>query len=363
MRAWSGLLSCCFRLLCCSCVVATSDDASAARRFAAAAKNHLDHGDARAFHAATGTAVEALLAALVKRPQNCTAIASSEKFVPHPLNAKGLHALRALVARKLSTETTLADDAWAKRLARRGLATEEFPVASLARVEHGDGSHSLQLPGALLSRLRALFGPRASVNAKLGGPDGAWQTTGARPTYNQLWMHVDTFLPTYKVWVFANLSRDAGPFSYVEGSHANDERKLKWLFERTKHLVDAASMPRDAPVRYAPGPYDERTHGFEGSLRVLGFDPADDRSKALARFGYAPAKPVLATRRDAALLVIADTSGFHMRGRAAGDAKRTQLVPRITEACHHRGDCDGRSARCGVGCVPRDDPFWQRKVD
>ena len=215
MRAWSGLLSCCFRLLCCACVVATSDDTRAARRFAAAAKNHLDHGDARAFHAATGTAVEALLAALVKRPQNCTAIASSEKFVPHPLNAKGLHALRALVARKLSTETTLADDAWAKRLARRGLATEEFPVASLARVEHGDGSHSLQLPGALLSRLRALFGPRASVNAKLGSPDGAWQTTGARPTYNQLWMHVDTFLPTYKVWVFANLSRDAGPFSYV----------------------------------------------------------------------------------------------------------------------------------------------------
>ena len=108
MRTCSGLLSCCFRLLCCSCVVATSDDASAARRFAAAAKNHLDHGDARAFHAATGTAVEALLAALVKRPQNCTAIASSEKFVPHPLNAKGLHALRALVARKLSTAATRA---------------------------------------------------------------------------------------------------------------------------------------------------------------------------------------------------------------------------------------------------------------
>ena len=336
----------------------SSSDATAAKRFATAVRSSLTNADYGRFLAATGTSIDKVLGDLLVKPSNASAVVSTAKFVPHALNAHGLHALRALVTERLSAGHLASSGEWAKRLARRGLVTEEFPKDGLARVEHGDGSHSLQLPPSIYDRLRALFGPRTSINAKLGLPEGRWQTTGTRPSEKQTWMHVDTFQPTYKVWIFTNLSLDAGPFHYVEGSHLNDERKLRWLHDRTRHLVDGM-LPREAPLRYPLGPYSESRHGFEGSLRVVGFDPSDERArrKALEPWGFASAQPVLATSPDSALLVIADTSGFHFRGPATGDAKRTQLVPRITDACHRRG-CDSSGlSRCGIGCVPRRDPF------
>ena len=56
------------------------------------------------------------------------------------------------------------------------------------------------------------------------------------PSERQFYMHVDTFQPTYKVWIFANTTHNHGPFHYVRGSHHNDERKLRWPVSYT-HLT------------------------------------------------------------------------------------------------------------------------------
>ena len=59
---------------------------------------------------------------------------------------------------------------------------------------------------------------------------------------------MDTFIPSWKVFVFSRTSHEQGPFHYVVGSHRNTEGRLRWLFERSRALVNAsrcASLPRD----------------------------------------------------------------------------------------------------------------------
>ena len=94
-------------------------------------------------------------------------------------------------------------------------------------------------------------------------------------------------------------------------------------------------MPRLAPLHYPPGPYSETTHGFEGSMRVVGFDPFDDAnsSKILADLGFPRDAPVVAPEgtADEFLVVVADTSGLHARGRAEPGRRRIQMLPHIAK--------------------------------
>ena len=54
---------------------------------------------------------------------------------------------------------------------------------------------------------------------------GAWSacTCGERFRHvahdTQGYMHVDTFMPTWKVWLFGPTPLSAGPLMYVKGSH------------------------------------------------------------------------------------------------------------------------------------------------
>jgi len=118
------------------------------------------------------------------------------------------------------------------------------------------------------------------------------------PADPQTRLHADTFHPTVKAWLFlTDVRADAGPFTYVPGSHILTPQRLAW--ERRMSL--AASDSADAENR-------------QGSFRI---DPGELRDMGL------PEPDVFAV--PANTLVVADTFGFHARGPSAGRSLRVEI--------------------------------------
>ena len=102
----------------------------------------------------------------------------------------------------------------------------------------------------------------------------------------QTLFHSDTFHPTAKAWFFlSDVGADAGPFSYVPGSHRLTPQRLAW--EREQSLAAGRST--------------DQMHS-EGSLRI--------DEGGLAALGLPPPQRFAV---PANTLIIADTSGFHAR--------------------------------------------------
>lgn len=118
------------------------------------------------------------------------------------------------------------------------------------------------------------------------------------PPDPQTAFHADTFHPTVKAWLFlTDVAADAGPFTYVPGSHRLTPARLAW--EREMSLGARGSA--NAEIR-------------QGSFRI-------DRG-GLAALGLA--EP-LAFAVPANTLVVADTFGFHARGPSAGRSLRVEV--------------------------------------
>ncbi len=114
----------------------------------------------------------------------------------------------------------------------------------------------------------------------------------------QSFYHSDTFHPTVKAWLFLDdVSPDSTPFTYVPGSHIANRRRMAW--ERRTSINAAKGQDRLTA---------------EGSFRIT--------EAEIRRLGYsAPVSlPVAANT-----LVVADTSGFHARGTAAGKTRRLSI--------------------------------------
>jgi Phytanoyl-CoA dioxygenase (PhyH) len=118
------------------------------------------------------------------------------------------------------------------------------------------------------------------------------------PPDPQTALHADTFHPTVKAWLFlTDVAADAGPFTYVPGSHRLTSERLAW--ERRMSL--AAPRAADADTR-------------QGSFRI---EPAE-----LAALGL-PEPRVFAV--PANTLIVADTFGFHARGPSSGRSVRVEI--------------------------------------
>ncbi len=114
----------------------------------------------------------------------------------------------------------------------------------------------------------------------------------------QTGLHADTFHPSVKAWLFlTDVAADAGPFTYVPGSHRLTPQRLAW--ERRMSL--AARDSANAEIR-------------QGSFRI-------DRDE-LRDLGL-PEPRIFAV--PANTLVVADTFGFHARGPSAGRSLRVEI--------------------------------------
>lgn len=113
----------------------------------------------------------------------------------------------------------------------------------------------------------------------------------------QTTMHMDTFHPTMKAWLFLQKVEMAdGPFNYVPGSHNRSRRREVW--ERAKS-VEAS---------------DPEVQRKGGAFRVGKPD--------LKRMGYGKTARLAAPGNT---FVIADTSGFHARGRSERPSTRIEI--------------------------------------
>ena len=118
------------------------------------------------------------------------------------------------------------------------------------------------------------------------------------PPDPQTALHADTFHPTVKAWLFlTDVAADAGPFTYVPGSHRLTPERLAW--ERRMSLA----------ARHSPDPEIR-----QGSFRLA--------PEELAALGLP--EPRIFTV-PANTLIVADTFGFHARGPSAGRSVRVEI--------------------------------------
>lgn len=114
----------------------------------------------------------------------------------------------------------------------------------------------------------------------------------------QTHLHSDTFHPSVKAWLFlTDVAEDEGPFVYVPGSHHVNEARLEWEHQKALSITP-------------------NTHAMtrRGSFRI--------KQDELASMGYAEPK---AFAVKANTLVVADTYGFHARGKSAHETMRIEL--------------------------------------
>jgi hypothetical protein len=125
-----------------------------------------------------------------------------------------------------------------------------------------------------------------------------WRHACSGPADPQTLLHADTFHPTVKAWLFlTDVAEDAGPFTYVPGSHRLTAERLAW--ERRMSL--SARTSPNAEIR-------------QGSFRI---DPAE-----LPALGL-PQPRAFAV--PANTLIVADTFGFHARGPSARPSLRVEI--------------------------------------
>eukprot|EP00966_Prymnesium_polylepis_P332379 7387885-Prymnesium_polylepis.1 len=347
---------------------------SSASRWRSAVESILEPGDYELFARASGTQIEAILGDPAWRQpesdEQLRRIMGNEKFVPHPLNAKGLHALRALLAeratrrRRARLRQTAAMRPLFERLDADGLVVVPG-IRNASQLTRGKAAnltptspHPAQLPVGGRSYLADLFRMASGFrHLDLEGFDD-WERLVHHSADSQRWMHADTFLPTWKAWIFEPAPLVRGPLNYVRGSHRNTEGKLRWLFNRTRQYVSQQAVDRVANPRVTAKrmpallPYSDATFGFDPAIRFEGFKPggglrqARAHEAALREFGFAPPTPVITG--SGWTLVLADTSGLHFRGWAAEGVVRTSSVL--------------RSSLRGEDFLPRKNVFYCEQV-
>jgi hypothetical protein len=249
------------------------------------------------------------------------------------LNQWGLHAGRVTLAhrlararrRKLANLVAPQDrDAFARDgfvVRPNFLPAEQFAVL-LAQVKAYRGPLREISEGDTVLRKIALdkkaLADLPGLNAVLRSPDwqGLIRYVGSRDAEPVVWvqsilrhacpgpadpqtvLHADTFHPTVKAWLFlTDVAEEAGPFTYVPGSHRLSSERLDW--ERRMSL--AARHSPNAEIR-------------QGSFRI---DQAELPSLGL------PQPRSFAVPGNT--LVVADTFGFHARGPSNRPSLRVEI--------------------------------------
>ena len=218
---------------------------------------HVTAEDRRLLERVTGAPFAELLAVLREGDGPAARrFLSADRFVHDPAaNCKGLHLLRSLLARRITDAR------------RRALGLDAHPdFAAFARDGYVIKDFSTMDEAAVQSLLKMVSG---YADADL--PELTWKlrSTVGNPDDNNLDLHVDTFAPSWKVWLYAqDIRAEHGPLTYVTGSHRPSEDKLKFLFR--------ASC--DPPLDGAAG-YGSFRMGMYGSNRTRSEEEASVLSR------------------------------------------------------------------------------------
>ena len=249
------------------------------------------------------------------------------------LNRRGLHGARVAIAhrlagarrRRLARMISVADREAFDRdgfVLRRNFLPQDTFAAVLAEVKayrgplreiaEGDSIvRKIALDRGTLARLPALGALLQSRDWR-----GLIRYAGSRNAEPVVWvqsilrharsgspdpqtlLHADTFHPTVKAWLFlTDVAEDAGPFTYVPGSHRLSRQRLAWE-ERMSLAARESANPETR----------------QGSFRI---DAAE-----LAELGLAQPRIFSV---PANTLVVADTFGFHARGPSARRSLRVEI--------------------------------------
>ena len=290
--------------------------------------------------------------------------------VPHPLNAKGLHVLRWLLARVIVDERR-EQNGWRThalydRFKRDGIL--------MRKLQHWEGSDRGVPLTTEESELIALATGRATNPYLCADKDGATRdyptnrTSGliVRGSYAhtfrdddaQYQLHVDVYLPNIKFMVFTEtVVATNGPFHFVRGSHKASAAKARWLFERTLNKTDP-SRGAGAAFRHV----NEKGGWCTASSACLR-EAYNWQQHDLARsFGF----PLpTATVVEAGTLVVVDTSGFHFRGIGVAGRLRARMGkvrgrksnPPSFGCAHRKIDPPPRRGRL-LSCAEANQPVW-----
>ena len=110
-------------------------------------------------------------------------------------------------------------------------------------------------------------------------------------------LHADTFHSSVKAWLFlTDVVEDEGPFVYVPSSHQLTSARLAWEKQRSIDIANADQM------------------SARGSFRVSDAE--------LTQLGL-PAPKAFAVKKNT--LVVADTFGFHARGKSSRPSTRIEV--------------------------------------
>jgi hypothetical protein len=277
---------------------------------------------------------------ILKAPFHAAGLLTGAKsFVDNPvigsawLNRRGLHVGRVRLAEQMAERRRrrlrhLVDPADAASFARDGivirhdvLPPDQFARLQDALAERPLPSHEMRQGGTVtrfVSLTPALLAELPALDAVARGPllqgllryvaatdadpllylNAVFATSQTAAQDPQTVLHSDTFHATAKAWFFlADVGPEDGPFNYVPGSHRLTPGRAAW--EQAQSLT-----ARHHPVR---------VHA-RGSLRATAAD--------LAAMGYGEPR---ACTVPANTLVVADTHGFHARGRPSSAAARPAL--------------------------------------
>ena len=212
-------------------------------------------------------------------------IVSTERFVPHELNLKGLHLVRCIVAERLNDFRRLkySDHPDYETWKTEGYLLKDYTKMKENDFEELRGILKMAAAGEPIQQNLSFF-PRIVTHV---------------PRDTQTEAHVDTFHTVLKMWVYpANITLEHGPLHVYPGTHRATREKLQWMFKVTSSNTTTESVA-------------------EASLRLWDEESKNALPKPKAML---PAFPEWT-------LIIADTSGIHNRGRAEIGVKRLTLRP------------------------------------
>ena len=289
------------------------------------------------FERATANSMSRLLDDILALPQDSLTrvldLRSHElgNLEPHPLNARGLHVLKWLLARVIVDERRMANG-WEAHPEHAIFARNGLLMRKLAHWSPGASQLPLTLAEAELIALASGYaewpypcartddGNNATSGLAVVG-DYAHTFTDADDQYQ---LHIDVFMPNVKFMVFMERTTiDAGPFHFVLGSHSASESKARWLFERTRHLTQRGQVVgafrhvnTSATAASSAGGWCSQTRPcLEAAYAWQQRDLAES-------YGFPRPMPVIV---EPGTLIIADTSAFHFRGIGVAGHRRARM--------------------------------------